>query len=336
MATQWDQLADYLRQSGAGHIPMTFAKLERVRCEPLPASARKYAAWWSNTRPHARCWVAAGYKVAHVSLTDETFTFVRVGTGDTGNLPVRHSRQGWPAARLLADLDREFEKSITACTKRAIFTGPSVHFYERTVRMVRQAASLRDLAQSETFYDYVYATLTAWGMHRMGERVAAKLTDFLTFQASLRSFLNEVDDLKETSVCKLTEKETETLTKRLARLIEKPGITASGAPLVANMKTLHFVLPDLVPPIDRRYTCRFFFGRTQPPGSAAEIFTRVFPPLAALAKRHETAVSKATGSYICLGHAKALDNAIVGFVLNHPDHFGANSKQAPDIGQAPS
>jgi hypothetical protein len=30
------------------------------------------------------------------------------------------------------------------------------------------------------------------------------------------------------------------------------------------------------------------------------------------------AVKQAVGSYICRGHAKALDNAIVGFVLNHP------------------
>jgi len=83
--------------------------------------------------------------------------------------------------QLLVDLDREFEKGIAACAKRAIFTGPSVHFYERTVRMVREAASLRDLADSELFCDYVCATLTAWGMHRMGERVAAKLTAYKKF-----------------------------------------------------------------------------------------------------------------------------------------------------------
>jgi hypothetical protein len=52
--------------------------------------------------------------------------------------------------------------------------------------------------------------------------------------------------------------------------------------------------------------------------------------LAALAKRHEVAVRKATGTYICLGHAKALNNAIVSFVLNHPERFGGKSGQAVD------
>ena len=111
--------------------------------------------------------------------------------------------------------------------------------------------------------------------------------------------------------------------------MEKPGITTSGAPLVANTKTMHFILPDLVPPVDRTYTCRLFYGRMQPPGDAAEVFGAVFPLLAGLAKRHEATVKKATGTYLCLGHAKALDNAIVGFVLNHPEHFPGKRQQPP-------
>ena len=146
----------------------------------------------------------------------------------------------------------------------------------------------------------------------------------------MHSLLKEVDDLRGMSVCDLTEEDTAAVTARLAKLAGTTGITASDAPLVANTKTLHFLLPDLVPPIDRTYTCRFFFGRMQPPGSAAEVFRRIYPPLAALAKRHEVAVRKATGTYICLGHAKALDNAIVGFVLNHPERFGGKSGQAVD------
>lgn len=133
MATASERLTDYLRQRDADSMRMTFVELAQVRGKPLPASARKHSAWWSNTQPHARCWTTAGYKVAHVRLTDETFTFVRVGKGDIGELPVRRSRHDWPAAQLLADLDREFEKSIAVCTERAIFTGPSPHFYERTV-----------------------------------------------------------------------------------------------------------------------------------------------------------------------------------------------------------
>lgn len=336
MATPSERLANYLRQSDADSMKMTFGEFEGLRGKPLPPSAYKYAAWWSNTRPHARCWTTAGYKVTRVRLTDKTLTFVRVGEGVSGDPRVGRSRQRWPAAQLLADLDREFDKSIAACADRAIFGGPSVYFYERTVRMVREAASLRDLAKSEMFCEYVYATLTAWGMHRMGERVAAKLTDFPIFQDTLRSLLKAADDLRGVSVCDLTVQETAAVTGQLATLVDRPGITASNAPLVANTKTLHFLLPDLVPPIDRTYTCRFFYGRMQPPGSATEVFTRVFEALAVLAKSHEADVRKATGGYICLGHAKALDNAIIGFVLSHPERFGADAKDEGEGGKARS
>jgi hypothetical protein len=85
------------------------------------------------------------------------------------------------------------------------------------------------------------------------------------------------------------------------------------------LPSLHFLLPDLVPPVDRRYTCRFFCGTTQPQGTVADLFTTVFTQLQGLAKRHEGVGKKAEGGYLELGHAKVLDNAIVGFVLNHPE-----------------
>src|SRR5207249_9322811 len=135
--------------------------------------------------------------------------------------------------------------------------------------------------------------------------------EFATFRATVLELLARVEDLRGMSICDLDDAQVPAMTKRLAVLVEKAGITASGAPLVANTKTLHFILPDLVPPVDRNYTCRFFYGRMRPPGDAAEVFGAVFPLLAGLAKRHEATVKKATGTYLCLGHAKALDNAIV-------------------------
>jgi hypothetical protein len=336
METWYERVTDYLRRKGADRIPMRFADFETMRGKPLPPAARKYVAWWSNTRPHARSWTDAGYEVRQVRVTEEAFTFVRRNEAVIGAPPGRRSRDGWPAAQLLTDLDREFEKSIAGCRERAIFTGPSVYFYERTVGMVRQAASLRDLAKNDLFYDYVYATLTAWGMHRMGERVPTKLTAFPIFQTAVRRFLEDVDDLRLTSICELSDQERAPITSRLAKLVDTPGISASGAPLVANSKTLHFLLPDLVPPIDRTYTCRLFYGRMQPPGRAGEVFTCVFSSLAVLAKTHEAVIREAVGSYICLGHAKALDNAIVGFVLNHPERFPDKSARRRDRREARS
>jgi hypothetical protein len=51
------------------------------------------------------------------------------------------------------------------------------------------------------------------------------------------------------------------------------------------------------------------------------MFTTVFTQLQGLAKRHREVVRRARGGYLGLGDAKILDNAIVGFILNHSERF---------------
>jgi hypothetical protein len=58
------------------------------------------------------------------------------------------------------------------------------------------------------------------------------------------------------------------------------------------------------------------------------LFTTVFTQLQGLAKRHEGVVKKAEGGYLALGDAKILDNAIVGFVLNHSERFRSRGRSS--------
>lgn len=77
---------------------------------------------------------------------------------------------------------------------------------------------------------------------------------------------------------------------------------------------LHFLPPDLVPPIDRTYTGRFFYGldkRMLLPDGAYAVVEAVFPHLCWLARRHAEAIRSAAGRvYLCQGEAKVFDNAI--------------------------
>jgi hypothetical protein len=86
-----------------------------------------------------------------------------------------------------------------------------------------------------------------------------------------------------------------------------------------------------VPPIDRTYTGRFFYGLNAGmmlPGGASAVFGFVFPHLCHLARRHSKEVRSATRrSYLCQGEAKVLDNAIVGYMLTH---FAAKSRTSVD------
>lgn len=60
---------------------LTFRQIEDVLGFPLPVSARKHQAWWSNTRhghSHAAAWLDAGWRTAGLDLAGEQVTFMKV------------------------------------------------------------------------------------------------------------------------------------------------------------------------------------------------------------------------------------------------------------------
>ncbi len=73
-------LETYLAQSTLAEIPMKFIDIERIIDGRLPASSRKYPAWWSNessTHVQAEAWKNAGYKTVNVNVESEKLVFIR-------------------------------------------------------------------------------------------------------------------------------------------------------------------------------------------------------------------------------------------------------------------
>lgn len=140
MVTPGERLAGHLRQRGADRIRMTFGSLRLCGASPFHpplASTRPGGA----TRSHTP---AAGPRQATRSRRSVSGTRPSVsGASPTKAISLCSPRRRWPATQLLTDLDHEFEKSLAACRQRKIFTGPSVHFYKRTVQMIRHAGSPR-------------------------------------------------------------------------------------------------------------------------------------------------------------------------------------------------
>lgn len=96
---------------------------------------------------------------------------------------------------------------------------------------------------------------------------------------------------------------------RIARLV------ANKAKLVAGTKTLHHLLPDLVVPMDRAWTGRFF--QLHPPewqdqDNQRRTFRRVYGHLADVARRTNPD-QYVTGEGWHTSRTKILDNALIGF-----------------------
>ena len=60
---------------------------------------------------------------------------------------------------------------------------------------------------------------------------------------------------------------------RLDQIYNNLHLMESGGRLVSNSKVMHFILPDLIMPIDRQNTLTFFYGHT---GELENYFIRIF------------------------------------------------------------
>lgn len=105
----------------------------------------------------------------------------------------------------------------------------------------------------DVFVDSLYATLRAWGIGVRGSRLRPK-DDFV---ASLNSESAVLAVLSQRTIWEARFPEDD-VDKQVWALIERLEIVQNDAKLVALTKTLHHLLPNLIVPIDRRYTGSFF------------------------------------------------------------------------------
>ena len=134
-----------------------------------------------------------------------------------------------------------------------IFTGPSLFFHFRTLDRLKHLGALSAAFEDTLFFEYLYATLASWGLHRMGD-TATKMVDFESFQSSLQAKKDDIVVLQGYKLTQLSEVDLKTVTETLGNILSNIKISASKTQLVAGSKALHHLLPKLMPPIDRQYT----------------------------------------------------------------------------------
>lgn len=179
-----------------------------------------------------------------------------------------------------------------------------VHTLQLRVRCGSVKAAIDDAG----FVDSLYETLQAWGIGRRGSR----LVPLSAFRDRLRAHSGEVAALEGMAI----DDAGLAIDRVVAegwRLIDSLGVVENDAPVVAGTKTLHHLLPDLVPPMDRAYTRPFFGWYGQQFQYQQQ---RVFE--GAMRSFWEIAVKvqprRLQGGEWRTSLAKLLDNAVVAFV----------------------
>lgn len=143
--------------------------------------------------------------------------------------------------RLIASLDEAHESYY----RSEIFGGPSLYFHLKSLEAARAKSF-------QAFTEYVYATLAAWGMHRMGPG-GAKMRAFDEFQSSVGDIWSLALRLQNKTPDKLNVSDWSDLRTVFCTI----RCMASGASLVGNSKVMAHLLPNLIPPVDRQYTIKF-------------------------------------------------------------------------------
>jgi hypothetical protein len=80
---KYSPLREYLLASESPRVRMTFAEVEALIGEVLPASACRHPGRWANediaTHSPARAWLNAGYETQRLDLSASAAQFVRSG-----------------------------------------------------------------------------------------------------------------------------------------------------------------------------------------------------------------------------------------------------------------
>lgn len=131
-----------------------------------------------------------------------------------------------------------------------VFGKPCLYFHKKSLETRRYPSSIKHL-------EYVYATLVAWGMNRPG-RTGTKMSDFETFFQSINALNDCIREAQTFDCCNLDEAKWGIL----ERIFKGIQVMDSRTILVGNSKVMHHMLPNVIPPIDRKYTLSFLRGNT--------------------------------------------------------------------------
>lgn len=155
----------------------------------------------------------------------------------------------------------------------------------------------------------LHDTLRAWGLGARG----SDLLPLAEFGPALMSASSRLEPLQPLGI-DAEDLEVERTIEALWKAIESLGIVRNDALLVAGSKTLHHLLPDLVPPMDRVYTQKFFgWHNPQFQYGQAKCFRLAYAALVLVA--HDVKARQYVGTHPWHSSvSKVLDNALVGLV----------------------
>lgn len=134
--------------------------------------------------------------------------------------------------------------------------GPDLYFYKRVLEVNFAAKSIDDFLGNNYHLELLYATLVSWDMNSRG----AKMEYFDKFIESILSQKEKLKLLWRKQITELTD--IDKTLNIVGDIYDNLDLMKTGGRLVSNSKVLHYILPELLMPMDRQNTLMYFYKNT--------------------------------------------------------------------------
>jgi len=192
-------------------------------------------------------------------------------------------------------------------------SGHDLTLYRELIDMHRKYANLENLLEDEAFLRKLYETLEKWNMNQQG----ARLGPFVDFKNSVRFWKGYLIKLYEYKLNKEITFDITQLKEMLKKIFCNLKVMESKRRIVGVSKGLHFLLPDLIMPIDGKYTLPAFYGYNKfanTPEKEFITFWEIFIKFIEITDRLQLDQGDVDGEKWNTSIPKLIDNAIIGLM----------------------
>jgi hypothetical protein len=200
---------------------------------------------------------------------------------------------------------------VKKCNGDYRLVSPSLYLYKKIIEKHRKYNELDKLLDDDEFLELIYITLDAWNMNQRG----AKLTSFEEFRKSVLNTRSPLKKLYPYKLNLLPQNNLDTVVSRIEEIFYALKVMKSKSKIVGISKALHFLLPNLIMPIDRKYTLNTFYGNnkySQDIFREFKTFREVFTEFYQISKKLKLSEKDIDNFNWNTSIPKLIDNALIG------------------------
>lgn len=183
-------------------------------------------------------------------------------------------------------------------------------YHIAAIEMRKEMSDALTAVSNPDFIKMLWDVLRSWGIGSRGSNLV-RFTDFMaSFGESLEDYI-ELDNMKIDEYIGTEE----VVVKKIYSLIDSLSIVTNKTKLVPCSKALHHIFPELIVPMDRRYTQVFFmFNNQEFQDNQYEVFKQAYKTFIRIARSVKP--EQYVGHGWNTSQTKVIDNAIIGYCLS--------------------